>query len=591
MMQIKNLAIISLLAMSLSADFNIKPTFISLSGLEPGFGLKDNYYQFEKNTNLSTDVNGIAFFIPKFIENSSVSYSSRVIGENVDAFVFKGDSVNLCSNFLKIQLFPKTTDLELGKAIEAPYQTLVNVKIENFNDGYWLYLYPKTKRDHIQSTGGYYSVHPVPIVTNLNFKFQKDRIDNFINSNNIFIQKCEDGFTYLNKTDIDSNLKDIYEEAIKIDKDTTIELKKDLSGFSSLEDILEYLYTLKSDEKLNSISKISSLEYKIKSAQKRFNETKNLCHYINYIITLDNYKLSLNQKVTITNSCPNDTQNINNYIKNYITGYVIRGELKELNNKYYIVLNSGEVKEFDKENGCFLEKAKTVSNINIENTPIKGYFIDTYDWNNDAKRYNDCLMAKKDTLEIVKLKEFDKDNQPVWEPLTYKGIHLRNIIVFNKSNTNIQEISSYSSSSKTSDYSNYDMNSNSLSGIGLSSNISFPDDNTNSYSSYNSNSYSSSSSFVSSSFSNSSVSSISNSNLTQQESQKEDPLQITGKEFPIDGYFIHFGKGAFDWIYIDKQTSKSFKLEGMDERGYFKWKPLDDIKVIYKGDKVVFEKM
>ncbi len=46
------------------------------------------------------------------------------------------------------------------------------------------------------------------------------------------------------------------------------------------------------------------------------------------------------------------------------------------------------------------------------------------------------------------------------------------------------------------------------------------------------------------------------------------------KEFPISGYFIHYGKGSYDWIYIERDTHKSFKLEKLDYDGSFLWIPL-----------------
>ena len=42
------------------------------------------------------------------------------------------------------------------------------------------------------------------------------------------------------------------------------------------------------------------------------------------------------------------------------------------------------------------------------------------------------------------------------------------------------------------------------------------------------------------------------------------------KDFVIKGYFIHYGDGPFDWIYYSRKGGL-YKLEGMQENGYFQW--------------------
>ena len=49
---------------------------------------------------------------------------------------------------------------------------------------------------------------------------------------------------------------------------------------------------------------------------------------------------------------------------------------------------------------------------------------------------------------------------------------------------------------------------------------------------------------------------------------------LASKEFPISGYFVHFNKKAYDWIYIDRVSHRSFKLEKLDYDGSFLWVPL-----------------
>ena len=49
---------------------------------------------------------------------------------------------------------------------------------------------------------------------------------------------------------------------------------------------------------------------------------------------------------------------------------------------------------------------------------------------------------------------------------------------------------------------------------------------------------------------------------------------LAQKEYPIDGYFIHYGSGPFDWLYYSQNTGGIYKLDGMRSDGYFQWTPL-----------------
>ena len=49
---------------------------------------------------------------------------------------------------------------------------------------------------------------------------------------------------------------------------------------------------------------------------------------------------------------------------------------------------------------------------------------------------------------------------------------------------------------------------------------------------------------------------------------------LAHKEFPINGYFVHYGSGPFDWLYRSRNTGGIYKLDGMRSDGYFKWTPL-----------------
>ncbi|SMC10171.1 hypothetical protein SAMN05660197_2013 [Nitratiruptor tergarcus DSM 16512] len=64
---------------------------------------------------------------------------------------------------------------------------------------------------------------------------------------------------------------------------------------------------------------------------------------------------------------------------------------------------------------------------------------------------------------------------------------------------------------------------------------------------------------------------------------------LENKEFPIDGYFAHYGSGSFDWIYKSAKSEKVWKLEGMDESGYFKWTKLTDYfnEIRVQDDKII----
>ena len=51
-------------------------------------------------------------------------------------------------------------------------------------------------------------------------------------------------------------------------------------------------------------------------------------------------------------------------------------------------------------------------------------------------------------------------------------------------------------------------------------------------------------------------------------------VALAQKEYPINGYFVHYGSGPFDWFYYSLKTGSIYKLDGMKSNGYFKWTPL-----------------
>ncbi|MRI58311.1 MAG: hypothetical protein C6H99_02260 [Epsilonproteobacteria bacterium] len=115
-------------------------------------------------------------------------------------------------------------------------------------------------------------------------------------------------------------------------------------------------------------------------------------------------------------------------------------------------------------------------------------------------------------------------------------------------------------------------------GESSSSSSSTSSSSSSSTSSSNSSSSSTSSSASSSSTSSSEQSSTSSSSSSAQDQVGGDGIlgpaflsELLGEEFKVNGYFYHFGNGAFDWIYISSSKAFVAKLEGMDEQGYFRW--------------------
>jgi len=54
---------------------------------------------------------------------------------------------------------------------------------------------------------------------------------------------------------------------------------------------------------------------------------------------------------------------------------------------------------------------------------------------------------------------------------------------------------------------------------------------------------------------------------------------IEGKDIPIAGYYLHYGKGSYDWLYMDPKATYVFKLEeGVTKSGALRWTPVDTSK-------------
>ena len=51
--------------------------------------------------------------------------------------------------------------------------------------------------------------------------------------------------------------------------------------------------------------------------------------------------------------------------------------------------------------------------------------------------------------------------------------------------------------------------------------------------------------------------------------------KLQSKPLPVSGYFVHYGKGAFKWVYIDRKTKRLYKLTGVEpSSGYLIWQEL-----------------
>ncbi|MRI82979.1 MAG: hypothetical protein C6I00_01025 [Nitratiruptor sp.] len=50
---------------------------------------------------------------------------------------------------------------------------------------------------------------------------------------------------------------------------------------------------------------------------------------------------------------------------------------------------------------------------------------------------------------------------------------------------------------------------------------------------------------------------------------------LAGKEVPINGYYLHYGPRAFDWVYVSKRSKAVMKLEkGIGEDYVLQWTPI-----------------
>ncbi len=91
--------------------------------------------------------------------------------------------------------------------------------------------------------------------------------------------------------------------------------------------------------------------------------------------------------------------------------------------------------------------------------------------------------------------------------------------------------------------------------------------------------------------------SIFGSDIDPRLNQNATIAKLKSKIWPIDGYFIHYDRGPYDWAYIVAKSKNLYKLEGMDPKtGYLIWTRLpyreaglEIVKyedLIYVGEKV-----
>ena len=92
--------------------------------------------------------------------------------------------------------------------------------------------------------------------------------------------------------------------------------------------------------------------------------------------------------------------------------------------------------------------------------------------------------------------------------------------------------------------------------------------------------------------SSSSLSSIANSGSTISNEEKELAEFLNGKSKSIKGYYIHYGEGKFQWIYVTAGNKTPYKLEGWDEENKrIIWKNLSScLEANVEGKNIIFHK-
>jgi hypothetical protein len=606
--------------------------------MEMKYGVQDGAYIVEKKEDLSTDVNGMAYFFPDFLVNSTISYSSRVIGAGVDAYVSANSHIDLCKNNIMDGFNVTDEDLinmkNSGKIKYISYRNFIRIDFNNNLQGtnFWFYLYPKVKRDYIYRRGNAYILHSKPVIVNFSYKFDKEEVDDFVTSKRISFDKCENPLTYLDKQGFDYKLKKIENEIKDINHSISILYAEKARNFDELNQFVQTLSNLNGSSTFK--SNVSAMKRELEGALKRQKTTENFCNYIENLVRSPEYKNGLNRPISIKNSCPNEIEekdrDFTRYIKFYILGYKISGEFIQLKKKTYIKDTAGDFYEFTKEDGCniFPHKIKDDQLITLlSTTPSQGYFATTYDWDNDANLKFDCLKIIND--RAYKFEEADEATSFALKLVQFPIQKFHNFFVFKK-NENVSSSSSTPSSSSSSSiqqqqnesssssWTNEADSSNSggissagclipdapCSSSGAPSSASSSIENSSSNSSYADSSSSNTSSQQDdvSTSSQSSSSDLQDADENSSTGTREVPAKyqeifraVAGKTKKIDGYFIRYGNGAFDWLYVNRETKEVFKLEGVKEyNGEFvlEWdKNISDyLKAEKNGEAFTFER-
>jgi len=412
---------------SIYADIHTTPHYLSLDLKYHTIALKEDLYIATKGDTLSTDINGIAYFFPNFLlEGSQIHYFPLILEMPVDAFVFTSQTLDLCSFTSKHYI--NQQDIFKHETFYLRPQLLQKIYLESDdNANFWIYLYPKIKRDYISS-----SFFLIPIQAVFSFLFDQKKVDQFVQSKKLDFPVCNNPFSYLDQEGFDSLIKKM--EKYLQEQNISIKYSQDFQTLAQMEEYASQVKEIsqESDFKMDGLI----LYHKVYSAQKRFTETKNFCNYIEYLKTSPKYLERFNQPITITNSCAKkgSIEEYNQYVKSFITGYKVSGTFKKMGEALYIEKGPNELYKFTTTDGCHIQNHRVTDEDIIDLLSHRegiGTYIDIHDWDNDTDLKYDCLLATDD--RAYKLDEI-KGNKLVFKQVAYpiKDFEFTDIIVFDK---------------------------------------------------------------------------------------------------------------------------------------------------------------
>jgi len=65
---------------------------------------------------------------------------------------------------------------------------------------------------------------------------------------------------------------------------------------------------------------------------------------------------------------------------------------------------------------------------------------------------------------------------------------------------------------------------------------------------------------------------------------------VKNKLFPINGYYINYGKKAYDWLYVPHGSTQVYKLEkGLDSKGQLRWNLIEGLTPFVQVPHVMFK--